>query len=58
LHPRMPMFRRLWHRPHVHRNRPVRLDCCLPNSGEYNLAVWPDQIVVTLCNMWTETFDM
>ena len=54
----LSLFRGLWHRPHVHGDRPIWFDRGFPNSGQNDLPIWSDQIVVTFCNMRTETFDM
>jgi hypothetical protein len=51
-------FRRLWHGPHVHGDRPVRLDGCFPDPGKDDLPIWPDQIIVTFRNVGAEIFDM
>jgi hypothetical protein len=55
---KLARFRRLWHRPHVHGDRPVGFDCCFPNSGEDDLPIWSDQIIVPLRNMRSKPFDM
>jgi hypothetical protein len=51
-------FRRLWHGPHVHGDRPVRFNGRFPDSGENNLPVGSDQIIVTLRNMRAKPFDV
>jgi len=57
-HSGVAMFWRFWHRPHVHRDRPVRLDGCFPDSGKNDLPIRSDQVVVAFCNMGAEAFDV
>jgi hypothetical protein len=44
------------HGPHVHGDRPVRLDHCLPDLGKDDLSVRSNQVIMTIMNMGTDDF--
>lgn len=46
-----PGRRVLVHRPHRHRDRPVRLDDLLPHRRQDDLAVWACQVIVPLLHV-------
>lgn len=51
----------LWatvHRPHVHSDGRVWLDDLFPDCREDDLAVWANEIVVALLNVWADDLNM
>lgn len=46
------------HRPHVHRDCPVRLDDLVPDLRENDLPVWPEQIVVAGLDVRSDDIDV
>lgn len=42
---------RLWHRPHVHCNCPVRFNHRFPNLGKNNLAIRPNQVIMAILDV-------
>jgi hypothetical protein len=53
-----PGVARLWNRPHVHSNRPIRFDCRFPNPGEEYFSIRANKIIVSLLHVWSKAFYM
>jgi len=50
--------RRFWHRPHMHRDRPIGLDHGFPYLWENDFAVWSNEIIVSIMNMWADNINV
>lgn len=51
-------WRGLWHGPHVHCDGPVGLNHCLPDLGQDDFAIGPDEVVVAFVDVGADYVDV
>ncbi len=42
----------------MHGDGPIRFNHCLPHLREDDFSIWANEIVVSICDVWTDYFDM